>query len=466
MRLLLSLIVIAFSIQMNAQCETWNGLANQTEIMELHTIYRDAVKAKEYDSAEKDWMKVYEAAPAADGKRGTHYTDGIKIYKYKIKNEKDKEAKAALGVKFLEIYDAAISCYESKSISQKCKTDECYAEKVGELKGRKGFDMYYTVKSPVEESNPVLVESLNSAGSRLEYRILSPTAYSTVKLYEKGSLDKDLAIEIYEKLMAAADTKIAENGKYKDKFVEGKDAIINAYKSIERDIFGCEFFVNKLRPDYDADPDNPEVIKVTLALLKKQGCEDTGNEFYEEVSAKWKKYASERNAELQAEFEANNPSVKAKAFYDEGKFEEAVAKYQEAIAKEEDVERKANYNFSMASILFRKLDKYSDARKAALEAASLKPDWGRPYLLIGDMYAKSSRNCGDAWNQRLAVLAAIDKYSKAKNVDPSVEEEANKKIGIYSKSKPTQDEGFMRGFQAGQTLKVGCWIGESVRLRY
>jgi len=131
-----------------------------------------------------------------------------------------------------------------------------------------------------------------------------------------------------------------------------------------------------------------------------------------------------------------------------------------------DNEKKANYTFSVASILFRKQKKYGEARKAALEAASLKPNWGRPYLLIGDMYASSSRSCGDAWNQRLAALAAIDKYSKAKSVDPSVAEDANKKIGIYNKSKPTQDEGFMRGFKEGQSLKVGCWIGETVRLRY
>jgi tetratricopeptide (TPR) repeat protein len=465
MRLLLSLFVLAFATQMNAQCETWVGQSNETEIMEWHTIYRGALKSKDYAFAEENWIKAYEAAPAADGKRGTHYTDGIKIYKQKIKAEKDKAAKAELGKKLLEMYDAAIACYESKSISMKCNTDKCYAEKVGELKGRKGFDMYYTTKSSMEETNAVLRESLNTAGDELEYRILSPTAYSTVKLYEKGALEKDVVVELYEKLLAAADAKIAVGGKYKDKFVEGKEAIENAYKSIERDVFGCEYFINKLRPDYEADPDNPEVIKLTLAYLKAQGCEE-GTPFYDEVSTKWKSYASERNASLQAEFEANNPSVKAKALYDEGKFEEAVAKYQEAIAKEEDAERKANYNFSMASILFRKLNKYSEARKAALEAASLKPGWGRPYLLIGDMYAKSSRSCGDAWNQRLAVLAAMDKYSKAKSVDPSVAEEANKKIGIYSKSKPTQDEGFMRGFKEGQTLKVGCWIGESVRLRY
>ena len=120
----------------------------------------------------------------------------------------------------------------------------------------------------------------------------------------------------------------------------------------------------------------------------------------------------------------------------------------------------------MASIQFRKLSQYSDARRSALKAAELREGWGRPYLLIGDMYAKSSRKCGDDWNQRLAVLAAIEKYRYAKNVDSSVTDEANNKIGIYSKSKPTQDMGFMRGKKEGDALTVSCWIGETVRLDY
>ncbi|NNF33858.1 MAG: hypothetical protein HKN68_07100, partial [Saprospiraceae bacterium] len=182
--------------------------------------------------------------------------------------------------------------------------------------------------------------------------------------------------------------------------------------------------------------------------------------------AKWKAYAAEENARRQAEFEANNPNVMAKKLYDEGDFTGAVNKYKEAIANEEDPEKKATYLFSMASIQFRKLDQYSSARQSAREAASLKEGWGRPYMLIGDMYGRTARSCGDSWNQRLAILAAMDKYSYAKSIDPEVAEEANKRLGTYRSSMPSQDEGFMRGIKSGQTVKVGCWIGETVRVRY
>ena len=122
--------------------------------------------------------------------------------------------------------------------------------------------------------------------------------------------------------------------------------------------------------------------------------------------------------------------------------------------------------FSKASIQGRKLKKYSAARATALEAAKLRPGYGRPYMLIGDLYATTARNCGDSWNQRLAILAAVDKYRKARSVDPELTDEANKKIGKYNSSLPDQSEGFMKKVKAGDKQKVGCWIGETVTVRY
>ena len=68
--------------------------------------------------------------------------------------------------------------------------------------------------------------------------------------------------------------------------------------------------------------------------------------------------------------------------------------------------------------------------------------------------------------QRLAVLAALDKYSYAKSIDSSVADEANSRISKYNASKPTKDEAFMRGHKKGSSAKVGCWIGESVKIRF
>ena len=120
---------------------------------------------------------------------------------------------------------------------------------------------------------------------------------------------------------------------------------------------------------------------------------------------------------------------------------------------------------SIASIEGRKLGQKSKARADAYQAAKLRSGWGKPYMLIGDLYAKSSRSCGDAFDARLVILAAIDKWAHAKSIDPSVAAEANKKINSYKKSYPDKGEAHMRGLHAGQPVKVKCWIGETVKLR-
>lgn len=466
MRLILGLIALAIGLQINAQCDTWVGKPNETEIKEWHSIYRIALKGKDYAFAEENWRKAYEAAPAADGKRDSHFIDGVTLLKEKLKNETDEAKQKELKEEIVKLYDQAIECYKARTISIKsCDTDDCYNQKIGMLEGRKGYDMYYTLRSPYSKNLTALKDAIEFSGDEVEYVVFAPLANIAVYQFEKEKMDKNEARTLYENMIDLLDMKIDQNGQYVQYFEDSKKIVESTFSKVATDIFDCEYFVNKLKPDYEADPDNPEVLKTTLAILKSQGCEP-GNAFYDELDSKWKQYAANENAKIQAEFEKNNPGVAAKKLYDQGKFSEAVDKYQEAIDKVEDDSKKAGYYFSMASIQFRKLSKYSAARQSALKAAELRSGWGRPYLLIGDMYAKGSRSCGDDWNQRLAVLAAIEKYRYAKSVDSSVADEANNKIGIYSKSKPTQDMGFMRGKKKGDRVKVSCWIGETVSLDY
>jgi hypothetical protein len=78
----------------------------------------------------------------------------------------------------------------------------------------------------------------------------------------------------------------------------------------------------------------------------------------------------------------------------------------------------------------------------------------------------ASTKCGDSWDQRLSILAAIDKYRYARNIDPEVRSTADRRIANYRSSRPIESEGFMRGLKKGDEVEVGCWIGETVRLRF
>ena len=469
-RLTKTLLAMIFTVATvtlgNAQCASWIDSPQKDDAENAHSIYRQAIKSKDFTLAFENWEKAFSIAPAADGKRDYHFTDGAKLYMEKFKTETDAAKKEEYKNKALSLIDDAIACYNSGGIkSSKCSDDECIQKRIGYLAGRKAFDMFYTFNTSYSQTIEALKMAVEKSGNEAEYIVFDPYASIVVYEIEKERMDKAVARSIYEELNAIADYNIANNAKLSSYYQQAKDAMNAKFAVIEHLIFDCDFFVNKLRPEYDASPEDVEVWKKIVAKLKAQNC-DPSNEFLVEVETKYKKWAEAENAAKQAEFEANNPGILAKRLYDEGDFDGAVEKYKEAIANEEDAEKKAGYLFSKASILFRKQKKYNEARQAAREAAQLKGNWGRPYMLIGDMYGSSARSCGDSWNQRLAILAAMDKYRYAKSIDSSVADDANSRLSKYAGSMPGIEDGFQRGIKEGQTVTVGCWIGEKVKVRY
>ena len=68
--------------------------------------------------------------------------------------------------------------------------------------------------------------------------------------------------------------------------------------------------------------------------------------------------------------------------------------------------------------------------------------------------------------EKLAVFwVAVDMFSKAKRVDPSIADKANENIGIYSKYFPSSEEIFFQGLKVGDSYQVGCWINASTTIR-
>lgn len=446
------------------QCENWNEHPQKDQAENAHSNYRSALKMKDFALAYTEWQTAYEIAPAADGLRDFHYTDGIKIYKEQLKSLTDDAARKEKIAQILELYDQAVECYKSGNIKLSKCDDACHQRRAGQLMGRKGFDMFYEFNSPYVPNLEALSYSLDNAGEDTEYIIFEPMANIIVYQYQNGKMSAEDARMYHEKLVNSADRGI-EHSNYKEYFESSKARMLAKFAEIESEIFDCEYFKSKLQPMYEEKPDDPDVVKYVYSKLLQEGCTKE-DPFLSKLQGEYEQYAAEENARIQAEFEAKNPGVMANRLYKEEKYEEAVAKYKEALESEEDADKRAQYYFNIASIQGRKLNQWQGARSNALKAAELRSSWGMPFLLIGDIYAQAARSCGgDAWGQRIVILAALDKYYQARSVDSSLSEEANRKIGIYSGNLPSKDDAFMRGHKEGDVLSTGCWIGEKTKLR-
>lgn len=460
------LLLFAFALPsagLLGQCANWVGSPDEEAGTEAHSIYRSAIKAKDFSATTiENWQKAYDIAPAADGQRPFHFVDGIKIYKNKLEaNAQDAEAKEMIST----LYDELISCYKNGGIKEpKCQDQECRDGKAALYMGRKAVDMFYLLNAPYGKNLAALQEAIDAAGNNTEYTLFRPIANIAVYQFEKGKLDQAETRGIFEQMTAIAEHNVANNEKLGEYYKMEQSALNSEFKKIERDIFDCQYFVAKWEDGYRAEP-TPEMAKKIFNQLRLQGC-DESEPFYKELKTTYETWAAQVNADKKAEFEKGNPAMMANKAYKAGDYPGAVAKYKEAIAKETDNMKKAGYHNSIASIYFRKMSDNSNAISNAKTAISLNPNNGKAYMLLGDIYAKKSRSCGDDWKTRLVIIAAMDKYGKAKSVDPSMSEEASKKLGLYSSALPQKQEGFMRGVKAGQVVNCGCGIGESVSVRF
>ncbi len=451
MKLFISSVIFLLSGTMGfAQCDTWIGKPNQDDLIQDHVVYKGFLKENKPDQAFTYWQKVYKQAPAADGKRIDHFYDGEQFYIKKFEAATTTADKDAFRNEALSIFDHEAECTGS----------------IGPAMARKGYYMFYNLATPYPETYKALKASMDAAGKASEYIVLVPMAYVLVDQFNNKRISAEEARSVFNLLLETAEYNIANSKQFAAQYQQGKDAMLPTLAQIEGTLFDCTWFKNKLEPQYRADPDNGELIKDIYLKLAAQDCGDS-DPLMIELKSKYEAYASEVNAKVLAEFYEKNPGAYAKALYDEGKYNEALDQYKSAIEQESDPDKLADYYQSLASIEFRQFERYTTAREHARKAMKLRPDWGQPLILIGDMYAKSYRSCGSSdFEQRCVILAAMEKYYAAKALDSSVTDQANERISRYISSRPSHEDGHMLGKTEGQSYSIGCWIGETVTLKF
>jgi len=458
---IITLLFTVFSVSLAAQCVTWNDLANKAEIEEAHVLYRDFFKQKNYKEAFSYWQTAFNAAPAADGKRDLHYSNGVDIYLDQFKNEADATKKEELKKTILDMYDQWVACIEAGTITL-ANTD--MKKHVGYIRGREAFNMFYTLNVPYEDNIATLNNAIEVAGNDTEYIILDPYARIVQYQFTNELMDKETARGVYIELNEIADYNIANNKQFSSYYQQAKESMNAVFATIENYIFDCDYFKNKLLPDYEADPNNGELVKNIYNTLIQQGCDKEDPKMME-LESKYQVYADAIRDSLLQERYKLYPGDHARDLYKEGKYPEAIKKWTEAIEKAEEDDKKAEYNYWIGYTKFHKQNETSGALSYARKGVSSSELGGKALMLIGDAYAKISRNCGKPeWDARLVILAAIDKYAAAKAKDPSISSEASRKIGNYSAFKPSTEEAFSRSKKAGDKVKAPC-VGETVTLR-
>ncbi|MEL6810449.1 MAG: hypothetical protein AAFP76_03820 [Bacteroidota bacterium] len=159
----------------------------------------------------------------------------------------------------------------------------------------------------------------------------------------------------------------------------------------------------------------------------------------------------------------------ASAFYlgrlaeKDGKSSDAMGYYEQAVSLESDPNQKVKYYTSIAEN-FRKKGSYGKARSFYRKVLEIKPNEGRAYLKIAQMYSKSASSCGSTpFEKRAMNWLAANMADKAARVDPSIASTARSAASSYRQRAPSKTDIFSAGM-AGKSVSFGCWVGGSVRV--
>lgn len=408
--------------------------ADSVKCVQNLSLYRDYYKQKVYDDAYNYWKIVFDICPASSERM---YVDGANLVSYKIRKTKDKAIKKAYVDTLLMVYDQRIANFG----------------KEGKVLGRKGTDMLKYMKDQPEMVYETLHKSIELSGQKAEAGALASYMNATVLMEKAGKKTAADVVEVFGKVSDIIGHNITkyEGKKTQEYYIKSQESV----SGVASPYLSCDVLIEMANKNYEKNKSDAKWMEKTADLLDKKGCTDAPI-FFTIAKELHTNNPSAVSAEKMGIMSLKNKEYKAAESY-----------FKQALEMAQDEEKKADYYIELAQAQS-SMGSYSSARSNARKAAELKPNYGLPYLMIGDMIAGSGSACSnsDVCVQKAIYWLATDYYIKAKSIDPSVSDKANAKIASYKKYYPSKEDCFFGGTKEGDAVQIGCWIGESTKARF
>ncbi|NJN77407.1 MAG: hypothetical protein HC803_03010 [Saprospiraceae bacterium] len=397
------------------------------------------------------WEKLMEFSPAG---HVYHYIDGVTMYKSFIEAEAEDAEKVKVYTEtIIDLLEERLTCMSPERGDSNIVLEEMAYEMAA--LGYEDMDATF---------GRLLKRAITFNGNNTRAYIMAYYADHVTFLFGNDLLSKDKAREAYMTLDAIKNANV-ENSEYENNWTY----VETYYEPYVNYIFDCGYFLKKLRPQYDASPDNPYNFRPILKTLLEKSC-DVNEPFVRELIVKDSLYIIQLQDSIRKEHEKTNPDFVGKSLISEEKYNEAIPFFEKAVAMDLPADRKADANYYLARIYHNRggSSNFSKARGYYEAAASLRPDWGEPYYQIGVLYASSGPLCGPGtgWDSQQVVWPAMDMWTKAINSgDEEAAGKAREKINYYTQFLPTNEDAHLRGVSNGSTITVGCWIQRSTKVR-
>jgi len=411
------------------------------------SLYVPYAKAGNYKDAYEFWKAAFDECPAANKDL---YLYGVRIVGWEIANEKDAAKREQLIDKLMGVYDQRIKYFGD---DRRYGTDWILARKAQDYIQYKG-----------ENADPTVIrnwlkEALDMKKENTDALAVSYFMYASHQLLMKDpDANKAQYIEDYLRASAIFDSQIAaakaaNNEKELEVLTTSKSGIDGGFAG--SGAADCETLQSMYADKIEQNKTDMAFLQETLALLKRVRCMDI--DAYIAAS----RYVHVNNPTAESAVGLGKQAVRDKDY------ETAIKYFEEAANLDEDVNSKADDYYMIALLMFEQ-NNYSRARQYANKALEQNPNYGNAYILIGNMYAATAKSVypNDQVLMKVVYNAAIDKFERARQVDPEVAETANRLIGTYRAHLPSTEDIFMHpDLEKGKAFTVGGWINERTTIR-
>lgn len=474
-KIISSLFFMLVAVSASAQI---NGIDNDNRFgvgedsikcIEQISICNINVKNGSFNEAYTAWKELFTKYPVA---RVDTYSNGVKILKGLIAKEADEQKKLDYINELMALYDQQIKYTDKLQEITKTRLS------AGNTLGKKAMDyIKFMPKASLDSAYAMLSQSVSMEKGMSEYNITQQLMKLSAQKYKKDPAGHgeqviqdylDASVYIVD-VLDKYNERIEYYTKRYEELRDPKDSVqadqykkaINAARTARSNIDG--YFINSgaascddleaiYAPKIEENKDNIAYLNKVISLMSMLKC--TNQDAYLTAS----EYAL-----------AIEPTAKAAMgcgyrYFKKGDIDKALELFDQAIELEQSVTNKADMCYKIGAI-YMNLKKYSKAREYARKAIALNSQFGEPYILIAQCYAAAPNWGNDNVLNGCTYFAAIDKLQKAKAVDPSVKEQANKLIAQYSNYTPAKDELFMRGYNEGKSITIGGWINETTTIR-
>jgi len=428
-----------------------NAVAQDDNCNANSSISHEAVRAGNFKDAYTPWRAVLDNCPLL---RFYTFADGFKILQSFLDADNaangNKRTSADYQKYFnelMEVHDLRMKYipeFQTKMKGVPSIADALGTKAIAYLNYAPNVDVdqvYNWFKQSVDESKG------ESSGTVLHYFLQSSLDKLKKEPAHQEQFIKDYlaASQYIQEALDAADKEAT-----KTNLTVVKDNAVAMF--INSGAASCSSLQEIYGPKVEANKTDLKVLQEALDVMKMMGC--TEEEAYLQASLYAYRIQPTVDAALGCAYMA----------YKKGDYDGAVKFFDEAIGMESDNAKKADLSYRAAAVLSQ-AKRLSQSRNYAQKALSYDENFGKAHLLIATLYAMSPNWSDENALNKCTYFVVIDRLQRAKSVDPSITDEANRLIGTYSRYTPAASDLFMLGYKAGDRITIGGWIGETTTIR-